>query len=280
MHSVWALAAVIAITRRRWLRLRPRGIAEIAPTAGPGVPPGAGAMLIAGGMAMYCAEVVGASSAQAILGRNDSTTGIVDHDLWWTGAVMAGSYVGAIAALIFVVILIPEARRLAGLPRTLRDAGRSALRGIAGFAVIYPIAWAMGWAMAILARWIKDPQGMDPMAHQTLREIADAPADLTWWAVIALVVIGAPIFEEIIYRGFLQPGAALLTGRPWAAVIGTSVLFVLMHAGAVSWHALPVLFVLSIGLGIARIRTGSVVAPIVIHALFNLANVALIGVGL
>ena len=59
------------------------------------------------------------------------------------------------------------------------------------------------------------------------------------------------------------------------AITLTSVAFVLMHMTVASPHALAPLFVLSLGLGWAYERTGRLAAPIVMHMVFNLANLAL-----
>jgi len=278
-HSVWALVALLAIWRRGWARLSPRGVARVTPTS---TVPGAGVVLIAGGVVIYCAQIVGAMSARALLGRSDAMDAGGSESLgpWMDVGIMAGQYTGALATVCFVAMMIPGIDRLAGLPvrgqwrRTLRE---GALRGLGGIAVVYPVTWALGWAMAWIAHRFGGP--VDELAHQTLHTLADRPMDPAWWSVAALVVIGAPIVEETIYRGFFQTGIAAITERPWLAILTTSTVFALMHAGAVPWHALPVLFLLGIGFGVARHRTGTVVPSIVMHAVFNGANVAMVGLG-
>ena len=281
LHCAWAIAAIIALWRRGWLNIAPRGASRTAPTATVG---GAGVVLIAGGVAVYCAQVVGGASAAAILGRGDSAAGIApsDHGPWWQAGLMLGSYVGAIATTIFVVVMIPGIDRLAGLPvrgHRWRGISRGVVRGIAGIAVVYPVVWVTGWAMAWAARWVAGPDAVDTLAHKTLHEIAERPMDAAWWALTAMVVLGAPVVEEIVYRGFFQPGVAAITEKRWLAIWITSVVFALMHVNAVPWHAVPVLFLLSVGFGVARERTGSVVPSIVMHAIFNGANVAMVGLG-
>ena len=137
---------------------------------------------------------------------------------------------------------------------------------------------------------------------------SSGPDALWWWLVVLGVVIGAPLVEEIIYRGFIQGGirrglqrrepadeadpprpvraadpeaplkfprpSRLTTVRPaWRAVMLTSLLFALVHTGAVSPEALVPLFVLGVGLGVLQERTRSVLACFVVHALFNAANI-------
>ncbi len=54
---------------------------------------------------------------------------------------------------------------------------------------------------------------------------------------------------------------------PGTAIVLTSLLFALLHAP--QWPAPIPLFILSVGLGIVTYRTGSLLSPICMHALFN-----------
>jgi|MDTC01.2.fsa_nt_gb membrane protease YdiL (CAAX protease family) len=80
--------------------------------------------------------------------------------------------------------------------------------------------------------------------------------------VVALV---SGIGEEVFFRGFLQG---------WIGIWWTSGLFALLHIGPdrrfVSWPILA--FVASVVLGALLDHTGSVLAPIVAHALVNFVN--------
>jgi membrane protease YdiL (CAAX protease family) len=59
------------------------------------------------------------------------------------------------------------------------------------------------------------------------------------------------------------------------AVLITSALFTLMHAGVAETHALITLFALSLCFGVAYERTGRIATSILMHALFNATNLAL-----
>jgi ABC-2 type transport system permease protein len=61
----------------------------------------------------------------------------------------------------------------------------------------------------------------------------------------------------------------------WPAIVATSAIFALMHGGIAQPHAIPALFTLSLALGWVYERTGRLTAPIVMHALFNAANLGL-----
>jgi membrane protease YdiL (CAAX protease family) len=62
-------------------------------------------------------------------------------------------------------------------------------------------------------------------------------------------------------------------GRAWAAIACTSAAWTLTHAGPVPASALPSLFVLGLGLGLAYERTRRLGVPIAMHMLFNAINV-------
>ena len=84
------------------------------------------------------------------------------------------------------------------------------------------------------------------------------------------VVIAAPIFEELVFRGFMFKG---LKNSPLGIIgtlIITSVLFTLIHAGQYDLNILAILFPLAVILGLARQRSGGIYLPIYLHFVNNL----------
>lgn len=90
--------------------------------------------------------------------------------------------------------------------------------------------------------------------------------------LVLLAVVLAPLFEEILFRGILLPFLAKRYGAT-AAVIALSLLFAGIHGHLPS---LVPLFILSCALCLAYIGTGSLVASIAMHALFNGVTVSLL----
>lgn len=84
-------------------------------------------------------------------------------------------------------------------------------------------------------------------------------------AVAAVAVVLAPLTEEVIFRGCLYGVARKFAGR-WPAIIFTAVVFALIHGHLPS---LPGLMILAVTLALVYERTGSLWAPIGLHALFN-----------
>lgn len=135
--------------------------------------------------------------------------------------------------------------------------------------------------------------------HETLDKLSDNP---TWREAIFLAVpaiIIAPVFEECLFRGLLQtfiirlpglidfwtkspsltpedqpvPIIPVTSAARWFGIAASSAAFAAFHA---NWQHAPALFILSLGLGYSYERQGTLLAPILIHALFNAIPVALL----
>lgn len=84
-------------------------------------------------------------------------------------------------------------------------------------------------------------------------------------AVAAVALLAAPVTEELVFRGCIYGIVRKNAGR-LAAVLGTSVVFALIHGHVPS---LPGLFVLAVALALVYERTASLWAPVCLHAAFN-----------
>jgi membrane protease YdiL (CAAX protease family) len=150
--------------------------------------------------------------------------------------------------------------------------------GLLGFLVAFPIAQGSGMLLAWLQEQLTDVVP-DAVAHETLKALQEHPNDRWSLLIMLLVVVAAPVVEEFSYRGLVQQGFRRLGGNRIGAVALTSVLFVLMHLPVVPAASLPsavtTLLVLSIILGWIYERTGRLIAPIILHGLFNATNLLL-----
>lgn len=83
------------------------------------------------------------------------------------------------------------------------------------------------------------------------------------------VVVAAPIFEELFFRGFIFAGlAASRLGPKWTIGL-TAIIWGSIHL-QYDLYDVSTICVLGIFLGVARVKTGSVYAPMAMHALLNL----------
>ena len=82
--------------------------------------------------------------------------------------------------------------------------------------------------------------------------------------LILTVAVAAPIFEELVFRGFMYSGFERSLGAV-PAVLLTSAIFAMMHVQYNHYELLHI-FVLGLVLAWARMRTQSLWTPIAMHA--------------
>eukprot|EP00276_Gloeochaete_wittrockiana_P010905 CAMPEP_0184652462 /NCGR_PEP_ID=MMETSP0308-20130426/10161_1 /TAXON_ID=38269 /ORGANISM="Gloeochaete witrockiana, Strain SAG 46.84" /LENGTH=271 /DNA_ID=CAMNT_0027087349 /DNA_START=262 /DNA_END=1077 /DNA_ORIENTATION=+ len=131
-------------------------------------------------------------------------------------------------------------------------------------ALIWGIA---GFAMASfgieLARYLEDPSTLMDIAYRALSTQGNFPA-FSCYLVSGAVI--APFFEEIIYRGFMQPAFKRVLGLP-LGVLATSLVFTVVHASPL--HFWPY-FIGSCVLGGVYEGSGrNMAAPTLAHSFFN-----------
>jgi uncharacterized protein len=107
--------------------------------------------------------------------------------------------------------------------------------------------------------------------EERARDLADKASGWTIVLLVLVVVIGAPLVEELVYRGLLQRSMSSALGVvPGLAVI--SIWFALMHPTPVEWPGLAVAGAL-FGAGLAL--TGRIGPSILTHAAFNATGLIL-----
>lgn len=149
--------------------------------------------------------------------------------------------------------------------------------GVGLFLLVYPLVMLAGMVGLWVARGV-GAVDQDPMAHETLRLIAQHRGDAWMWVLIGVLVVLVPLVEELIYRVYLQSALLRLVPSRWTAVVLTSLLFAAAHWTIVpdgGKHALASLFVLSVAIGAAYERTGRLLVPVSMHASFNALNLAM-----
>jgi membrane protease YdiL (CAAX protease family) len=113
--------------------------------------------------------------------------------------------------------------------------------------------------------------GWQPKSQTAVELLTGAPLWPTGIYLGFFTVVLAPVAEEFIFRGVLFPFVRQL-GWPKLAWFGVSFLFALIHGSAAIF--IP-LFVLALALTWLYEKTGSLLAPIVVHSLFNAANLVI-----
>lgn len=87
--------------------------------------------------------------------------------------------------------------------------------------------------------------------------------------LLLAVVIGAPFFEEFLFRGFLLEGLRHSPLGDAGAILLTSASWAIIHL-QYEWLDIFSIFLIGILFGVAKIKTQSLYIPIAMHALMNL----------
>jgi len=96
---------------------------------------------------------------------------------------------------------------------------------------------------------------------------AYSSADSLWMLWLA-IIIGAPLFEELFFRGFLMQGLQHSFLKPVGAIIVTTALWAVIHH-QYDIYGIIIVFILGLVLGYARIKSGSLILPITMHLFVN-----------
>lgn len=175
-------------------------------------------------------------------------------------------------SLIIAMLIIARrtfARRLKGFGLNPVTLHKDAAFALVNLLAVYPLILIALWAVLEIGKLIK---GADfaVEAHQSLGLLAESESIGLRIMIAGFAVFIVPVFEELLFRGFLQTSLRSLTGRPWLAIIITSLIFATLHP---PMH-IPSLIALSCCLGYAYERSGSLLRPILIHIFFNAMSIA------
>ncbi|MFP5022952.1 CPBP family intramembrane glutamic endopeptidase [Pseudonocardia phyllosphaerae] len=170
-------------------------------------------------------------------------------------ALVVPTVLAAATALVWTRVLGSGPRLDLGLQFRWEDVGVGLLIGVAGLPLT--ALAALGYLQLVGP----DVGTAVAVAFEGIR---------TTWPVALLVMAGvvlvAPVCEEIVYRGLLWNAVAYRVHRRWLVFLITTAVFALAHLEPVR---APLLFVVALPLGVARLLTGRIVAGMVAHAVNN-----------
>ena len=173
--------------------------------------------------------------------------------------------------LIIVMLVIAHrtfARRLKGFGLNIKTAGKDAVFALVHLLAVYPLILFALWAVLTIGQFMK--KDFDLETHQSLTFLVENGNIGLKVLTIIFAAVVVPVFEEMLFRGFLQTSVSSFSGHRWTAILLTSLLFSVLHPAT---HV-AALFVLSCGLGYAYERSGSLYRPILMHIFFNGFNIA------
>jgi hypothetical protein len=186
-----------------------------------------------------------------------------DREVTLLGSIVILVSTGASLLLVsWLFVAVPNA--LAALPSFPgRDPGGAIAAGV-GWGLV---AWIGSTAVIVIMAWLLEQVGLAPEPSAAEVAIQRLNPFLT---VLAVVVL-APIAEEVFFRGVVF-NAWLREGGRTYAYVGSAALFAVIHLTLVL--IIPI-FLLGLALAWIYQRTGSLLAPIAMHATVNGISVAI-----
>lgn len=177
--------------------------------------------------------------------------------------MLAGNTAKPIIEIIFVIVLLHlRGGKFAELfgPHP-QFSWRAFGVGLLTFVAIVPPVLLLG----AIYQWLVPVFNLPTEAQPTITMLrTETDQSLLVWLMLFAVII-APLFEEIVFRGFIYPAVKQRVGLT-AAVILVSAGFAAIHLNVASFAPL---FLLGICLTLAYEATGSLWTPIILHASFN-----------
>ena len=122
-----------------------------------------------------------------------------------------------------------------------------------------------------LSKLFPDSFSFDEVSKRA-SDLADNAKGFWIFVLIFVVVIGAPIIEEMVYRGVLQPGLVATWGSR-AGLWFTAILFAAIHFQPIEF---PGLLAFALVLGWARLSTDRLGLSVVTHMAFNATGLLLV----
>ena len=169
---------------------------------------------------------------------------------------------------VFPRLLPFDGQPLTKAPRhwfTARDLSIGVPAGVLGQLVLVNL---VNWP---LSKFFPDTFSFDDVSQRAEDLASTAPG--AWMILLVLiVVVGAPVVEEIVYRGSLHTNMVRATGTAVGLVV-TAALFAAVHLEPVEF---PGLFVFALLLGGLRQWSGTLGMPIVTHMAFNATGLILV----
>ena len=179
--------------------------------------------------------------------------------------------VGAVVAIAVILFLANAhfARGLQGFGLNPKTIHKDFIAAVVNLLAVWPIVMLMIVLTIFLGRlaWGQD---FDLQQHEELKLVTQHAQLPVRVLIFITAVVIVPAFEEMLFRGLFQTWLRSLVVRPWLAILICSGMFAAIHADAGHW---PALLALSMSMGYAYEKSGSLFRPIFIHSLFNAASI-------
>ncbi len=242
----------------------PPALTDLQPWQGGGTPP----VLFGAALAWLVLSAIAAGVAAWMLAGLAAAAG-------WVAPGRAG------AAAEWIVLPLQQALMALGAVRRAWRVGDDDLRAGLGWLPVRRRGLVAALAASVLlvaaanAALVTALPGADGFFERAVPVLGGPqPGDAGWAAwIVATVVVGAPLSEELFFRGWLWAGLRRHWGA-WATGTATGLLFLVVHGIGGEWERLVVLAPVTVLLSVAREVGGSVRASLAVHMANNALGAA------
>lgn len=182
--------------------------------------------------------------------------------LSWEGAISASIVFGSIV----LAIIVSLATRGVNFARMSNLMGVSVRRAFVSALFLAVFAFPL---IYVVYAFSAQHTGKEEQA--IIQALRNTPEWSVRSSLFFSAILVAPLYEEIVFRGYLYPLFKRYCGISFS-ILMTSVLFALVHGHAPS---LAPLFVLAVCFTLAYEISGSLLVPLLMHSLFNGSQLAI-----
>ncbi|MDO8390893.1 MAG: type II CAAX endopeptidase family protein [Actinomycetota bacterium] len=191
---------------------------------------------------------------------------VADAGPWWLAASQLVAWTPLVAAIVFV-------SRRSGTGSLVRDFGlRARPLDLVGLPLGVATQLVFVKAVYLPLNEIWPDTFSTSKIEKPARDLWQHAHGAGLVVLVIVVAVGAPLVEELAYRGLLQRSFTRCTGAVTGVVV-VAVWFALIHFQPVS---IPGLFVVGIVLGVCAQRTGRLGMAITTHMAFNATGLILV----
>jgi membrane protease YdiL (CAAX protease family) len=167
---------------------------------------------------------------------------------------------------VFYIIRVTYGLPVASLGFTVHNWKRDVKIGIKYYLIVLPVIILAGFAVDFVLRIF----GIAPEQQDIINIFLNEDSLGVLIFMFFFGMLAAPVIEEILFRGFLQPAVRTTFGKLKAIFI-SGLLFALVHLDA---HVFLQIFILGLLLAYLFEKTESLIAPITVHICHNTATLA------
>jgi membrane protease YdiL (CAAX protease family) len=190
--------------------------------------------------------------------------GEISEDL--LGQVEYDGTILSLATFAALLLCAPLVVAIIALKRNSSITDYLAIRKIDRYQIVF-------WSLTVLALIVITDsltylQGR-PVVVDFMVEIYTSTSHL--WLLVLALVVAAPLFEELFFRGFLLTGFSKTFLGPVGAVFVTSIAWSVIHL-QYDLYGIFTIFVTGLVFGAARLKTNSILTTIMMHSMMNFVS--------